>query len=84
MMEGALTGKTGFTGGAGYSYVGALESEEGLLLSRFWEAGGLLIKLINGKMQGRFWSMERPVIITGMYSSRSSHGVCWWKEEKNL
>ena len=27
MMEGALTGKTGFTGGAGYSYVGALESE---------------------------------------------------------
>lgn len=27
MMEGALTGKTGFTGGAGYSYVGALESQ---------------------------------------------------------
>lgn len=27
MMEGALTGKTGFTGGAGYSYVGALEDE---------------------------------------------------------
>lgn len=27
MMEGALSGKTGFTGGAGYSYVGALESE---------------------------------------------------------
>ena len=26
-MEGALTGKTGFTGGAGYSYVGALESQ---------------------------------------------------------
>lgn len=28
MMEGALTGKTGFTGGAGYSYVGALERDE--------------------------------------------------------
>lgn len=27
MMEGALTGKTGFTGGAGYSYVGALEHQ---------------------------------------------------------
>lgn len=27
MMEGAVTGKTGFTGGAGYSYVGALESQ---------------------------------------------------------
>ena len=26
MMEGALSGKTGFTGGAGYSYVGALEN----------------------------------------------------------
>lgn len=27
MMPGALTGKTGFTGGAGYSYVGAAEDE---------------------------------------------------------
>ncbi len=27
MMDGALTGKTGFTGNAGYCYVGALESE---------------------------------------------------------
>lgn len=27
MMEGALSGKTGFTSGAGYSYVGALRSE---------------------------------------------------------
>lgn len=27
MMDGALSGKTGFTGGAGYSYVGAIESE---------------------------------------------------------
>ncbi|MDO4260674.1 MAG: D-alanyl-D-alanine carboxypeptidase family protein [Eubacteriales bacterium] len=27
MMEGALTGKTGFTNGAGYCYVGALESQ---------------------------------------------------------
>ena len=25
MMDGALTGKTGFTGKAGYCYVGALE-----------------------------------------------------------
>ena len=27
MMNGALSGKTGFTGGAGYSYVGALEDD---------------------------------------------------------
>ena len=27
MMDGALSGKTGFTGGAGYSYVGALERD---------------------------------------------------------
>lgn len=27
MMEGVLSGKTGFTGGAGYSYVGAMENE---------------------------------------------------------
>lgn len=27
MMDGAISGKTGFTGGAGYSYVGALGSE---------------------------------------------------------
>lgn len=31
MMDGALTGKTGFTGGAGYSYVGALEKMENFL-----------------------------------------------------
>lgn len=28
MMDGALTGKTGYTGGAGYCYVGALKSEK--------------------------------------------------------
>ena len=27
MMEGVLSGKTGFTGGAGYSYVGAMENQ---------------------------------------------------------
>lgn len=32
MMEGALTGKTGFTGGAGYCYVSALESEGRLFI----------------------------------------------------
>ena len=32
MMEGALTGKTGFTGNAGYCYVGALERDQKLLI----------------------------------------------------
>jgi len=33
MMEGALTGKTGFTNGAGYCYVGALERGEKRLIA---------------------------------------------------
>lgn len=33
MMEGALTGKTGFTNGAGYCYVGALERGEKRLIT---------------------------------------------------
>ena len=33
MMDGALTGKTGFTGTAGYCYVGALE-RDGKLVHR--------------------------------------------------
>lgn len=32
MMEGALTGKTGFTGQAGYCYVGAVEQEDELYI----------------------------------------------------
>lgn len=32
IMEGALSGKTGFTGNAGYCYVGALEREDKLLI----------------------------------------------------
>lgn len=32
MMEGALTGKTGFTNNAGYSYVGAVEDEDRLFI----------------------------------------------------
>ena len=33
MMEGALTGKTGFTNEAGYCYVGALERGEKRLIT---------------------------------------------------
>ncbi len=32
MMEGALSGKTGFTGTAGYCYVGALQREDKTLI----------------------------------------------------
>ena len=32
-MDGALTGKTGFTGGAGYSYVGALKKDGKLFVT---------------------------------------------------
>ena len=32
MMDGALTGKTGFTGSAGYCYVGAFERDGKILI----------------------------------------------------
>lgn len=35
MMDGALTGKTGFTGGAGYCYTGALFGTDACISSRF-------------------------------------------------
>lgn len=39
MMEGALTGKTGFTGNAGYCYVGAVKKGERLLIAALLACG---------------------------------------------
>ncbi len=51
MMEGALTGKTGFTADAGYCYVGALRRMTGLLSLLYWHADGLITEIINGWIQ---------------------------------
>ena len=51
MMDGALTGKTGFTADAGYCYVGALKTMTGHLLWHFLPAAGPTIKGINGQIQ---------------------------------
>ena len=51
MMEGALTGKTGFTADAGYCYVGALQRTTGRLLYLCWHADGQTIKGISGQIQ---------------------------------
>ena len=50
MMDGALSGKTGFTGKAGYCYVGALESGEEHLWLPCLDADGRTIKDINGQI----------------------------------
>lgn len=39
MMEGALTGKTGYTGGAGYCYVGALEKDGRIFVAALLGSG---------------------------------------------
>ena len=52
MMDGALSGKTGFTAEAGYCYVGSLRRMSVPLSWHFWHADGRIIKDINGKIPG--------------------------------
>ena len=59
MMEGALSGKTGFTGDAGYCYVGALESE-----GRTFVVALLACGWPNNK--GYKWSDTRKLMSYGM------------------
>ena len=60
MMDGALSGKTGFTGNAGYCYVGALNVMTELLSLHCLPAGGRIIKHISGQIQKNLCSMEFP------------------------
>ncbi len=57
MMDGALTGKTGFTGKAGYCYVGALKDGERTFVIALWPAAGRTTRLINGAMPGHCFPM---------------------------
>ena len=59
MMDGALTGKTGFTGGAGYSYVGALKKDGKLFVIALLGCGWPPYKT-------RKWSDARMLFSYGM------------------
>ena len=50
MMDGALSGKTGYTGKAGYCYVGALERTGRHFPSPSWPADGRTIRHGSGTM----------------------------------
>lgn len=50
MTPDAISGKTGFTGNAGYCYVAACEMRKENLLFPFLAAAGRIIRHINGKM----------------------------------
>lgn len=70
MMEGALSGKTGFTGDAGYCYVGALESE-----GRTFIVALLACGWPNNKDYK--WSDTRKLMLYGMehYHYKTIHCV---------
>ena len=59
MMEGALTGKTGYTGQAGYCYVGAVEQEEELYIVALLACGWPNHKTYK-------WSDMRKLITYGL------------------
>ena len=56
MMDGALSGKTGFTADAGYCYVGALKRETGHLWYHCLPAAGRITKAINGQIPESSWN----------------------------
>lgn len=59
MMDGALTGKTGFTGNAGYCYVGALQ----------WEGKTLIVSLLAcgwPNNRGYKWEDTRKLMTYGL------------------
>lgn len=50
MTDGVLSGKTGFTGDAGYCYVCACEKMKRLLWCPFWDVAGQTTKDISGRI----------------------------------
>lgn len=89
-MEGVISGKTGFTGGAGYSYVGAMEHEGGIYIiallgcgwppHKTWKWSDARVLFRHGmeayELQDVFRHQEpTPVPVEG--------GV-WWKGEQKV
>ena len=72
-----LSGKTGFTGKAGYCYVAALKKREKHLRWRFSAAGGRRTRRTNGRICGNSISMHL-IHITGMiYLTGRKHFRRW-------
>lgn len=89
MMKGVISGKTGFTGGAGYTYVGAMESEGRSFIIALLGCGWPPDKTFK-------WSDARRLFEYGMdhyqlkdiYQEPSeiqipvAGGICWNEEDK--
>ena len=93
MMDGALTGKTGFTGGAGYSYVGALEKNGKLFIIALLGCGWPPHKTWK-------WSDARSLLSYGMENYektdlyercqkteplpvKADGGICWGEQPQD-
>lgn len=61
MMSGAISGKTGYTGRAGYCYVGALERD-----GRFFVVALLNSGAYGGSNKGRKWQDTRKLMTYGL------------------
>lgn len=94
MMDGALTGKTGFTGGAGYSYVGALKKDGKLFViallgcswppykTRKWSDAGILFSY--GLKNYNKTDLYKHLGKTGPVPVKVEGGICWGEEEKSF
>ena len=69
MMPEALSGKTGFTGNAGYCYVVAEKDDKGVYRG-FAGAAGLPIRHINGKICEKSQDLPSTVTIIMKYLKR--------------
>lgn len=91
MMDGALTGKTGFTGGAGYCYTGALKKEERLYIIALLGCGWPPHKTYK-------WSDARTLFNYGIQeyeltdifmrepdqTVRTENGICWGENKEGI
>ena len=64
-MDGAFTGKTGFTNKAGYCYVGALERDGKCMIVALLPVGGRIIRPINGVTAESCLDMDWKILFTG-------------------
>ena len=85
-MEGMLSGKTGFTGGAGYSYVGAIESRGRTFVIALLGCGWPPHKTYKWEDARKLFSYGketyelRQVAFAGEYPSLPVLGGLYWEE----
>lgn len=63
MMDGVLSGKTGYTADAGYCYVCAVKKMTVHLSQHFLAADGRRIKVTSGRMYRHCWTMATRIIV---------------------